>query len=147
MKLELLLAREIPVSQRDQPSVAWERLADSARFLDPGATSALKAAFFERVKSGKVDLHGYWQPLARAARIEPVILFSSVDEYSGAVQLLLTPALLNVEIVWEVVGEDLCIATGDNQDGLCLEESDYDSDGNYLPEGMYERTAWGSLCP
>jgi hypothetical protein len=48
-----------------------------------------------------------------------------------------------VEIVWEVVGEDLCIATGDNQDGLCLEESDYDSDGNYLQEGMYERMAWG----
>ena len=132
-------------------------LATDLSFVDVQVTLGLKVAFFEKLKSGRVDFHRYW-PREKFADIldllspltlpdQKMVLFSSVDEYLGAVQLPIRLVLNNVAAVWRVVEQDLCVISDGGQSGLCLEENYYDSEGTYIKEGIYELTAWGSLQP
>jgi hypothetical protein len=123
-------------------------------FLPLEQTESLKKVFFEKTMakdvmrqhfaSGSLDkLADALMNLSISARLMPVILFSSVDQYLGAVQLPASVALSNFLAIWKVVEEDFCISTLDSKNGLCLERNFYDEGGNHVKDGVYELIAWG----
>lgn len=126
-------------------------------FLSLERTEKLKRAFFERVKSESKKPKLYWEKrewsevaahligLCTHARNPAVILFSSIDEFVGAVRIPADAVLKNALPVWEVVKDDLCLTTEDLQHGLCLEENFYTPSGNHVREGFFELTAWGQF--
>jgi hypothetical protein len=140
-------------------SQATELQTSALSLVDVETTVTLRKTFFQRIKSGSIDLHRYWpkenladvlsflSPLAREIGSEQVTLFSNVDQYLGAVQLPAGPVLRDISRVWKAVGQDLSMTTGSGDDGICLEENYYDSDGNYIREGIYELSAWGLFVP
>ena len=118
-------------------------------------TVALKRRFYELVRAGG-DAHLFWSrqetdalfdKLRRLAgqNLPSIVLFSSVDEDIGALELPAEAVLLRAERVWESVEIDLAMASRDCSDGLCLGESMYDADGNFVAGGVYELVCWGRL--
>ncbi len=81
--------------------------------------------------------------LSITLRSQPVLLFSSVDYYVGAVVVPAHVLLVNFLAVWEVVGEDFRVVTPDLGSGLCVGVEYYDAKGKYVKGGVYEGIAWG----
>lgn len=77
----------------------------------------------------------------------PIVLFSSVDQYIGALQLPASAVLENSLATWRVVEEDLRFATIDMKSGLCLEFNDYTEIGERIVRDMYELGSWGNFVP
>jgi hypothetical protein len=130
-------------------------------FLGIVETEVLKGSFFAAVKSlgaGR-GFRGYWplsesgavasvlEDIARQTSVRHGIVFSDKDVYLGAVRLPVTAILNHAWSVWRVVGEDLTFASADLSDGLCVEINYYADRGQYVPEGVYELSAWGRLMP
>lgn len=97
-------------------------------------------------RSSFQDLADALKDLCIEIRLTPVVLFSSVDDVIGAVQLPANMALLNFPAVWEVVEQDFRLTTPDLQNGLCVEVNFYDTNGDYIKEGIYELVAWGMFA-
>ena len=68
-----------------------------------------------------------------------------MDKYIGALIVNLEPILCHLEAVWDLVKEDLCVATPDIASGFCLESNFYDKNGDYISEGIFELTSWGEF--
>lgn len=127
-------------------------------FLDLERTSQLKEAFFSVVKDRSVGLRMCWPTserehlndylnrLAGAVGTGMAILFSSQDRFFGAVRVPVGEVLRNLFAVWQVVEEDIALTAEDMVSGLCVEKGFYDDSGQYLKEGVYELTAWGSFA-
>jgi hypothetical protein len=127
-------------------------------FLSLEKTEEVKRAFFIKVKEEQA-IKAWWEKheketllfhlldICADVRTLIVILFSSVDQFIGAVRVPADSILENAMAVWEVVKEDLSLATEDLQHGLCLEENPYTPSGKYVREGMYELTIWGLFAP
>jgi len=127
----------------------------ASSFLSIKNTEELKSAFFTKVKTEAEAIKAWWEKhetetlsvhlldLCVDVGALPVILFSSVDQFAGAVRVPADCVLRNAMAAWEVVKEDLSLATEDLQHGLCLEENVYTYSGEYVREGLYELTAWG----
>src|SRR5262249_16712533 len=110
-------------------------------FLPLETTEELKREFFARVKSRSQASKLWWESndgsnllahlldLSIDARTTPVILFSSIDLFVGAVRVPADCVLRNAMTVWKVVMEDLAIATEDLESGLCLERNLYNAVG------------------
>jgi hypothetical protein len=149
----------------------WSRLLSEAvgveistnSFLPIEHTEELKRAFFIKVvdvreRKTRKELRVNWEKrdiynlvsrlndLCIAVGPLPVVLFSSVDQFIGAIRLPADCILRNVISVWKVVEEDLCVTTEDLQHGLCLEENYYTRLGDYKKEGVYELTLWGMFA-
>lgn len=127
-------------------------------FVDPHQTADLKRRFFERVGQS-ASAERLFLPvnemdravtcldgLGRRLSGDRVLLFHSMDAYLGAVALPAAAVLRNAVKVWDVVGEDLCIATEDISSGLCLEKNWYDDHGEHSADGVLELTTWGKLA-
>lgn len=124
-------------------------------FLPLGDTDDLKNRFADRLKEGpglvrrnlpKASLRRLAEALlelSRSMESTPLVVFNSIDEYIGAVQLPANVVLQNFLAVWDVVGEDFSVATRELQSGLCVEINFYDTDGRYVKDGICELTAWG----
>lgn len=127
----------------------------SANFLSIEHTDELKREFFRRLKAKQgvsrhnwpkhslPELSAQLTDLCIDLRLTPVVLFSDVDEYLGAVELPATSVLLNIARVWKVVHDDFRVATPDITSGLCLEANFYDLRGKYLEAGVLEVVSWG----
>jgi len=158
-KMELVLKKNrghrIVATWSRRLSDACEVEISTASFLSIEKTEELKRAFFTKVKNEEETFKTYWKKQDRDGliaqlldkcidvRFLPVILFSSVDQFVGAVRVPADCILRNAMSVWIVTGEDLSMATEDLQHGLCLEENYYTPTGEYVPEGAYELTTWG----
>ncbi|MCP9496761.1 MAG: hypothetical protein MSG64_20180 [Pyrinomonadaceae bacterium MAG19_C2-C3] len=128
-------------------------------FLSLEDTQELKSKFFDKVKNKTAYFYRYWSPqelgevemLLRVLSFDvdgmQVVLFSEVDQYTGAVILPASRVLANARKVWGVAKGDLALTTSDLQHGLCLEHNFYNESGDYSKEGFYEITAWGALVP
>jgi hypothetical protein len=127
----------------------------ASSFLPIERTMELKRAFFTKVKARSEESSRCWDKQERdtvvshllnacvEVRSISVVLFSSVDQFVGAVRVPADSVLRNAMSVWEVVKEDLSLTTEDLQHGLCLEENFYTTSGDYVRGGLYELTAWG----
>src|SRR5207249_3292230 len=73
----------------------------------------------------------------------PLVLFSSVDEYIGAIRLPAGVVLTRFQAVWEVVEEDFLVSTLDLGSALCVELNFYDVEGRYVRDGVFEVAGWG----
>lgn len=136
-------------------SAACDVAISANSFLSIERTEELKRAFFTKVKMEGQAIKAWWEKQEKEilsahlldmcvhVRTLPVILFSSVDQFVGAVRVPADCVLRNAMAVWEVIKEDLSLATEDLQHGLCLEENFYNLSGEYVREGLYELTAWG----
>lgn len=124
-------------------------------FLSLKETERLKEAFYDKIKNGtsifrencaKDDfdkiIHLLHDKCIDIYAL-PVILFSDIDQYIGAVQLPCKYVLTNIENIWKLVKEDIAITTLDVKNGLCLELNFYSINGDYVKEGIYELTTWG----
>jgi hypothetical protein len=130
----------------------------AASFLSVEKTQELKSAFFDKVKNDRKAIKAFWErqdkddlvahlfDVCIDVRSLPVILFSSVDEFIGAVRVPAECILRNAMSVWRVVEEDLSLATDDLQSGLCLEENFYAPTGEYVKTGGFEIAAWGAFA-
>jgi hypothetical protein len=127
-------------------------------FLSIEETAVLKRAFYNLVKDERKRARAYWKKSerndlgahlssmgTRARSLGPVVLFSSVDQFVGAVRIKADCVLQNAMRVWHVVGEDLSAVTDDLHHGLCLEENFYTDEGEYVREGLYELSVWGEF--
>jgi hypothetical protein len=123
-------------------------------FLSPEDSSVLKTCFIEKLTDPGTEKTWWRQQekplllkhlhyLSDAVGAMPIILFSSVDSLLGAVRLPADLILRNVVAVWSVVQEDLCIATEDLADGLCLEQNFHTPDGDFHKGGVFELSVWG----
>ena len=136
--------------------VAGIKLTDKD-FLTIEETEILKQSFFDQVKNVKDVIHQNFpihslkdflskaQDLAINFHNRPVIVFNDVDKYIGAVRLSGEQIFPNLENIWDVTGEDLCITTPDIKDGLCLEFNLYSNAGEYVKEGVFEFFVWGEF--
>lgn len=125
-------------------------------FLDPDITAEVNREFISVLRQNQTTTTRLFWPkhakndvvahlLNTSQRVTgmQVVLFSSVDEFIGGVELPAELVLRNAEAVWKVVDADLSVVTRDFAHGMCLEESQYASDGEYIRDGIYEMTAWG----
>jgi hypothetical protein len=127
-------------------------------FLSIEETKKLKTAFFDRVKYPTEGFRFFWhkrdreslqshlRALSVAVRDLRVVLFSSVDHLIAAVRVPADCVLANAMGVWEIVEEDLSLATEDLRNGLCLEENYYTAEAVYVKEGVFELTTWGMFA-
>jgi hypothetical protein len=141
----------------------WSRLLSLACCVDSTTTSflsieeteELKKAFYRVVRDQVKTSRSFWQDSHRdglaahlladsiiAQDIE-IIMFSHMDQFVGAVRVPAVSVLRNAMAVWQVVGEDLSLATHDLQNGLCLERNFYTAEGAYVSSGIYELSEWG----
>jgi hypothetical protein len=126
-------------------------------FLDTCKTKEIRDAFFSMIRDRRdvVRLNWGWDEKDRVLKYiatipaamwtKQVALFSSRDEYYGAVRIPASWILKNPFAVWKVTEEDLSIATEDLSSGFCLGRNYYDLEEQYVAEGVYELTAWGEL--
>jgi hypothetical protein len=124
-------------------------------FLSIEETEKLKTAFLARVKlesragtitwfkNEKTDLVSHLVDLCDHAGSLSVILFNKLDQFIGAPLVPADCVLRNVLEVWDVVEEDLDLASKNLDHGLCLEVNFYTPLGQYIKEGVYEMTTWG----
>jgi hypothetical protein len=127
------------------------------RFLGLEETDRLKDAYFRRVREAPAREHLYWTDpmlvafeagLARLVQTVgtlPTVMFSSVDEYLGAVMLPAKAILEHWNRAWTVVDHDLCITTDSAAHGLCLEKNHIDEQGMCHPQSFFEATSWGNF--
>ena len=94
--------------------------------LSVAATDALRASFFKRIGSDPYIEY---------------VLFHHLDRLTGAILVDGAAVLSGAGRIWEVVREDLCLASRDLEHGLCLELNHY-SRGDEL-----ELVSWGALVP
>ena len=129
----------------------------SNNFLTLEKTEALKQSFFEKIKIDKNIVHKSW-PVDRLKEIMSligdltisyhdvsVVLFSSVDQYIGAICLKVSEIFPNLEAIWNVIGEDLSVTTEDLKSGICLESNFYTETGEYRKDGVFKSSTWGSF--
>jgi hypothetical protein len=119
-------------------------------------TSYLKDRFFQRVKFGG-ELHNFWTVekypellsflvnIGKKTHGLEFVLFHSMDNCIGAIRMKSETIFENIERIWDITQEDLCLASEKIEDGLCLEFNYYNQLGNYEPNGVYELTSWGNL--
>ncbi len=124
-------------------------------FLNLSQTSRLKNVFFDKIKSGSVSFHIFWSAseqcqlgdylnhISNLIGTRMAILFNSQDRYYGAIRLPIETVTRNLFAIWQVVEEDIAMATEDMESGLCIEKGFYNKVGEYEKEGTYELTAWG----
>jgi hypothetical protein len=136
-------------------SQAFDVEVCASSFLSIEETGELKTAFYSIVRDERRAVRTFWRKtqsddliahlleMRKIARSPNAIVFSSVDRFIGAVRVPADCVLRNAMVVWQVVGEDLSLATDDLHDGLCLEETFYTAGAEYVREGLYELTAWG----
>ena len=74
-----------------------------------------------------------------------VALFSSVDQYIGALFVQPMTVFVHAKKIWEVVDEDLSMCSVDVADGFCLELNYYDEGNRYVADGVYQMTGWGAF--
>jgi hypothetical protein len=141
-----------------QLSIALGQEVLSEQFLSLVRTDRLKVEFVNRLKERHGVERQNWpidslpqlanklRDLCSHVRLTPVVLFSAVDSYVGAVQMSASPALLNFPAIWKVVEDDFRIATPDLQSGLCVERNYYDIGGTYVKNGALETATWGVFC-
>jgi len=127
-------------------------------FLGIEETVQLKKSFFDVVKKKHSTLSICWDCneqnylldylnlLETTIKYDRVILFHSQDEFFGAVQIAMAAVLRNPLAVWQVVKDDLALASDNISSGLCVEKGYYELDGKYVAEGVYELTAWGAFA-
>ena len=126
-------------------------------FLDLDKTEELRISFFDHVRNFegnpqfastsalrdlKLDLQNR---LSQVDNFE-VALFHSMDQFVGALLTQVNIILNNLEPIWGVVEEDLCLATLDLTSGICLEQNFYGPNANYFPDGLLELTCWGKFA-
>jgi hypothetical protein len=127
------------------------------RRIDLQETERKKAAFFHRLQSGEVTtlewsaeergrIPEHLAEVSRRAADLEIVLFSNVDRFIGAVRMSAHAVLAQPLEVWAHVGDDLCVASADLEDGLCLEQNYYRSDGQYRKDGLYELSTWGRFA-
>jgi hypothetical protein len=127
------------------------RPAEEVEFLDVDATAALRDGFFEHVKHAPAEERRRWpgsstepfhqlRKMALAGEGEGAYLLNRHDYYTGAALVPAAAALARAREVWEVVGEDLCLAGREGSDGLCL------AFDHYFDRDEYELTTWGSFA-
>jgi hypothetical protein len=120
-------------------------------FLDLDATAALRERFFEHVKHARAEERRQWpgssaepflllRKMALAGAGDNVYLLNRYDYFTGAARVPVAAVLAEAKEVWEVVGEDLCLAGRESSDGLCL------AFDHYFDRDEYELTAWGSFA-
>jgi len=127
-------------------------------FVPLDRTQNLKAGVFERLRtkegtvcvtSSKISLDEIAAILNGVSLILQstlVLLFSSVDQFIGAVQLPANVLLPHFKQVWQVVDEDFIVVTNDAMSGLCIERNFYDKNSSYVREGVYEVFIWGEIA-
>jgi hypothetical protein len=158
-RLKLALAANRGRAILDQWSrslgVACGRSIRHEDFVSIDRTRQLKEQFADRLKQQDsshrlfwnkddvMSLHRHLSEVSSAVCGMEIVLFSSVDQFIGAVRMSAKQVLQNAASVWAVVGEDLSLASESMDDGMCLEESFYRSDGEYVHDGLYELTTWG----
>lgn len=126
------------------------------RFINIAQTAELREKFFAHVKRRdsavrrlfvhKSNIELTVEKLSMLNVIVPdveIVLFSSVDALLGGVRLPARVVMSNISKIWDVVKQEFCIATLDVGSGLCIEDSVYDENDLYVPNGIYEITAWG----
>lgn len=92
------------------------------------------------------------QMLAFVAKIrsavpdQSMILFHELDDFYGAVRVYASWVLSDPLAVWAVTHGDLALAADDLSTGICIETNFYDWNGQHVPEGVYELTAWGDFA-
>ena len=113
-------------------------------FLDLDKTEELRTKFFDHVQNfeGKprfasncdfgILKSGLQNSFSQGENLE-VILFHSMDKYIGALLTQANVIFKNLEDIWRVAEEDLCVATLDLASGFCLERNYYDSNGGIRP--------------
>jgi hypothetical protein len=138
-------------------SAACGHPIEEQAFLEKPRTKELKEAFFSMVRDRRdavrvcrgVDekhrVREYFATISPAIWTRHVALFSSRDEYYGAVRVPAQWVLKNPFDIWKVTEQDLSVAAEDLSSGLCLEYNYYNRHGQYMAEGVYEVTAWGEL--
>jgi hypothetical protein len=125
--------------------------ADEVEFLDIDSTASMRDRFFEHVKEAPRDARRQWpgssgepfhhlRKMALADRGDRAYLLNRHDYYTGAVSVSVAPVLAQAKEVWDVVGEDLCLATHEASDGFCL------AFDHYFDRDEYELTTWGSFA-
>jgi hypothetical protein len=72
-----------------------------------------------------------------------VVLFSSLDQYIGGLQLPPDVVFARAKDIWGVVGEDLSMCSEDLSHGFCLELNYYDEADRYVADGVYQMIGWG----
>lgn len=129
----------------------------SESFLSLETTETLKSDFLAQVRRHQASGRQYWlggacdrfanclNKLGLELGSKRLVLFSSVDEYLGAVELPAAVITSGFRAIWDVVEEDFCVTTADLKDGLCVELNFYDADGKYVQEGVWEVTCWGAF--
>jgi len=130
----------------------------SADFLDIHDTKRLKEAFFERIKAqtGCCVHEWYASDFCNVSNLlkrmnelidsVEVVLFSDVDNNIGALRVQSSLVLSYADKLKDFLKEDLCFASEDLINGLCLEFNYYSDAGEYSPEGFYRLVAWGVFC-
>jgi len=130
---------------------------NAANFLPPNRTLRLKEAFVKRLKEdaqisrrnfpigSEPHIRDLLMDASIDLRTDPLILFSTVDQDIGAVQLPAASLLANFLEVWKIVRGDFSATTPDGKDGLCVEVNHYDLSGRHVPEGVYEVLGWGAF--
>src|SRR3989304_5127844 len=124
-------------------------------FISVENTTNLKLLFYERIKNDLAVTNNNW-PLNDSDALfehiasmtsspfpENIVLFNNVDDIIGALCVQAQTVLINAKSVWEIVGEDLRIASKDMKNGLCLGKEYYSIDGEYISSGVYQLTGWG----
>jgi|GEM_PF-6372862 len=142
----------LPQFQRKLEAAIGLRLTGND-FLDLDSTERLRHRFFAIVKSDRHAWRETWQPdqtsiiwtvlerVADSVDGQRFALFHRLNGYLGAVWVPGDAVLRHALEVWQVVGEDLCLAGEGLASGLCLEFN------HYADHDEYELTAWGGLVP
>src|SRR5205085_2381133 len=89
------------------------------------------------------DVENILTRMAHPLTAFPVILFSSVDYWIGAVKAPAGPVLANARRVLKVVEDDLNLTSAEAEDGLCVARDYYTPDGTYMSEGVFSLAVWG----
>lgn len=136
---------------------ALSRSVSAECFLGIEETEQLRAEYFEvfeqhnqndRRFAAKDALGRLLDEIERSLARDgerPVVLFHSQDKYIGAVRLDAEAISRALEAIWRLTEEDLCVATPDLNSGFCLEMNYYDGSDTYVPDGVFELTAWGDF--
>lgn len=127
------------------------RLKDTD-FLSLEETDTLTSVFAKKAKAS-YSTHRYWPANTPWREIDDTvvnlvekqqlfIVFHRADAQIGALVLSAKEILNYTENLRELLG-DISLMTKDGSKGLCLEKPYYDSNGDYVAEGVWELTTWG----
>jgi hypothetical protein len=125
-------------------------------FLTLEESDTLRNAFAMNAKAPETT-HRYWPARTSFSEIvraivglaehpEPVVVFHRADSQIGAILLPPDEVLKDAENLRELLGGDISLMTKDARNGLCLEKTFYEADGEYVTDGVWELTAWGGFA-